>query len=62
MEAVRLSPLSHPAPDFGAFAATLRGALILPGDAAYDEARKLHDVTIDRRPAAIVRVASAWLS
>ncbi len=55
MEAL-LPPAS---PDFAAFGSTLRGHVILPGDAAYDDARKLHDPTIDRRPAAIVRVADA---
>src|SRR3954466_4066920 len=51
--------LPPPSPDFAAFASTLRGHVILPGDAAYDVARKLHDPTVDRRPAAIVRVADA---
>ena len=55
MEAL-LPPAS---PDFAAFGSTLRGHVILPGDAAYDDARKLHDPTVDRRPAAIVRVADA---
>jgi hypothetical protein len=33
----------------------IRGALIAPGDAEYDDARKLHNGMIDRRPALIAR-------
>src|SRR5262245_33654279 len=40
-----------------AFRASLRGQLILPGDAQYDEARKVYNGMMDRRPALIARCA-----
>jgi len=42
----------------GTFAARLRGELLRPGDAGYEEARKLWNGMIDRRPALIARAAS----
>ena len=42
-----------------AFRAGLRGAFCLPGEPGYDEARTLWNAMIDRRPAAVVRAASA---
>ncbi|RIK37590.1 MAG: hypothetical protein DCC58_17795, partial [Chloroflexi bacterium] len=38
-----------------AFAASLRGALLQPSDAAYDDARKVWNGMIDKRPALIAR-------
>jgi len=40
-----------------AFQASLRGKLLRPGDASYDEARTIHDGMIDRHPALIVQCA-----
>src|SRR5690349_13005825 len=37
----------------------LRGDLITPGHPEYDEARRVVNFTVDRRPLAIVRVADA---
>jgi FAD/FMN-containing dehydrogenase len=37
----------------------LRGALCLPGEAGYDEARTIWNAMIDKRPAAVVRAAGA---
>ncbi len=37
----------------------LRGALCLPGDAGYDEARTIWNAMIDKRPAAVVRAVGA---
>ena len=40
------------------FGARLRGELLRPGDAGYEEARKVWNGMIDKRPALIARVAS----
>ena len=41
------------------FAASLRGALLRPGDSGYDESRKVWNGMIDRRPALIAKCAGA---
>jgi hypothetical protein len=38
-------------------AAGVRGALTLPSDSDYDEARAVYNGAVDRRPAAVVRCA-----
>jgi FAD/FMN-containing dehydrogenase len=58
--AVRPDQAGNPIPDaatVAAFAATLRGQLIRPEDAGYDEARHVWNGSIDRRPGLIVRCA-----
>src|SRR4029079_2960512 len=41
--------------DIGQLRASVRGAIIQPGDADYDEARKVFNGMIDKRPGLIVR-------
>ena len=43
----------------GRLRAKLGGALLRPGDAAYDDARRLWNGMVDKRPAAIARCATA---
>ena len=43
----------------GALAAEFTGALLRPGDTGYDEARRIHNGLIDKRPAVIARCRSA---
>jgi len=58
-----LTQLLDPSPSvvslsvLASFEASLRGQLIRPGDAAYDEARALYNAMIDKRPAMIVMAA-----
>jgi FAD/FMN-containing dehydrogenase len=37
----------------------VRGEVVVPGDAGYDDARSVHNGMIDRHPAAVVRVVNA---
>jgi FAD/FMN-containing dehydrogenase len=39
------------------WASTIKGAVILPGDIAYEDGRRVWNLAVDRRPAAIVRCA-----
>ena len=41
------------------FAGSLRGSVIQQGDAGYDDARKLYNAMIDKRPKLIARCADA---
>jgi FAD/FMN-containing dehydrogenase len=60
MALARLANPDHAGPlDLAAFAAGIRGTIIRPSDAAYDQARQVHEATVDRRPLIIVRAASA---
>ena len=43
----------------GALAAEFTGTLLRPGDSGYDEARRIHNGLIDKRPAVIARCRSA---
>ena len=45
--------------DISAFKASLRGGLIQPGDGDYDQARKLYNGMIDKRPGLIASCADA---
>src|SRR5688572_13864714 len=46
-------------PAIQALTGALRGRLVQPGDADYDEARKLYNAMIDKRPRLIARCADA---
>ena len=50
---------THGGPDVDALAASLTGRLLQPSDADYEDARRVHNGLIDRRPALIVRCRSA---
>src|SRR5512139_3737351 len=45
--------------EIGEFKAHFRGAVLLPGDAGYDEVRQIWNAMIDRRPALIARCVSS---
>jgi len=48
-----------PAIDVDAFVASLSGTVIRPTDAAFDEARHIHNTLVDRTPTLIVRAVDA---
>jgi FAD/FMN-containing dehydrogenase len=57
-----MSDTTISAPEESAFEdlrAALRGELTLPGDASYEEARRVYNAMIDKRPALIARCADA---
>ena len=51
-------PAAPPAAAVGDLRASLRGELVLPADAGYDEHRRVWNGSIDRRPALIARCAT----
>ena len=60
MALARIATLDPSGPhDLATFAAGIRGTVIRSSDAAYAEARQVHEATVDRRPLAIVRAVSA---
>lgn len=60
MALARITPHDETRPlDIATFSAGLAGSVIRPEDAGYDLARQVHNATIDRHPALIVRAATA---
>jgi FAD/FMN-containing dehydrogenase len=53
------SPEPRRSIDLDSFAAGISGTVITPGDAAYDEARQVHNTMFDRYPALIVQAAGS---
>jgi hypothetical protein len=48
--------------DLREFTRSLRGDVVLPGDAGYDDARRIWNGNVDKRPAVIARCADGSAS
>ncbi len=59
MDAKRLTERSDADLDISLLRRTVRGDVVVPGDVAYDQARKVWNGMIDRHPAAVVYCAGA---
>jgi hypothetical protein len=47
-------------PDVADLRRGFKGQILLPGEGGYDEARRVWNAMVDRRPAIIARWASPW--
>ena len=57
-----MADMSKIAQSLEAVAKTFSGRLLRPGDAGYDEARRVHNGLIDKRPALIARCVGQPMS
>jgi hypothetical protein len=65
MGALRLedNPRTEPglqASDIAQLRQTIRGDLVVPGDANYDQARRVWNGMVDRKPATVIYCAGSW--
>jgi FAD/FMN-containing dehydrogenase len=56
---VAITDITGPGTDVGELRRRFRGALLRPGEEGYDEAKRVWNGAIDRRPALIARCAGA---